>query len=71
MSKAYTSNLTRDQFELLEPLLPKAKPGGRPCTACRQYTRQHKPSCILSSISALKMTAILILELLHYNGVAT
>lgn len=34
MSKAYTSNLTRDQFELIEPLLPKAKPGGRPRTVC-------------------------------------
>jgi|GEM_PF-1955839 len=27
MSKAYTSNLTRHQFELIEPVLPKAKPG--------------------------------------------
>ena len=34
MSKAYNSNLTRDQFELIEPLLPKAKPGGRPRTVC-------------------------------------
>jgi putative transposase len=34
MNKAYTSNLTRDQFELIEPLLPKAKPGGRPRTVC-------------------------------------
>jgi transposase len=34
MSKAYTSNLTRDQFELIEPLLPVAKPGGRPRTIC-------------------------------------
>ncbi len=30
MSKAYSSNLTRFQFELIEPLLPPAKPGGRP-----------------------------------------
>ena len=30
--KAYTSNLTRDQFELIEPMLPKAKPGDRPRT---------------------------------------
>jgi hypothetical protein len=30
MSKAYTSNLTRDQFELIEPLLLKAKLGGVP-----------------------------------------
>jgi hypothetical protein len=30
MSKAYTSNLTRDQFELIEPMLPKAKPRSRP-----------------------------------------
>jgi len=29
MSKAYASNLTSDQWELLEPLIP-AKPGGRP-----------------------------------------
>ena len=34
MSKAYTSNLTCDQFELIEPLLPEAKPGGRPRTVC-------------------------------------
>lgn len=30
MSKAYSSNLTQDQWELLEPLIPDAKPGGRP-----------------------------------------
>jgi len=30
MSKAYASNLTSDQWELLEPLIPAAKPGGRP-----------------------------------------
>ncbi len=30
MSKAYTSNLTGEQFELIEPLIPPAKPGGRP-----------------------------------------
>lgn len=30
MSKAYSSNLTREQFELLEHLIPPAKPGGRP-----------------------------------------
>lgn len=29
MTKAYSSNLTRDQFELLESLIPPAKPGGR------------------------------------------
>ncbi len=34
MSEAYTSNLTRDQFELIEPLLPPAKPGGRPRSVC-------------------------------------
>lgn len=34
MTKAYTSNLTRDQFELIQPLLPPAKPGGRPRTVC-------------------------------------
>ena len=34
MSKAYTSNLTRDQFELIEPLLPAAKSGGRPRSVC-------------------------------------
>ncbi|MGD1953204.1 MAG: transposase [Leptolyngbyaceae cyanobacterium] len=28
MPKAYTSSLSRAQFELIEPLLPKAKPGG-------------------------------------------
>jgi transposase len=30
MSKAYPSNLTLDQFELIAPLLPTAKSGGRP-----------------------------------------
>ncbi len=30
MSKAYTSNLSQDQWELLEPLIPSAQPGGRP-----------------------------------------
>ncbi len=30
MSKAYPSNLTRDQFELLNDLIPEQKPGGRP-----------------------------------------
>lgn len=30
MSKAYPSNLTRDQYELLRDLLPEAKSGGRP-----------------------------------------
>ena len=30
MSKAYSSNLTLDQWELLQPLIPVAKKGGRP-----------------------------------------
>lgn len=30
MSKAYPSNLTRDQYEFLSDLIPPAKPGGRP-----------------------------------------
>ena len=30
MSKAYPSNLTPNQFELLNDLIPPAKPGGRP-----------------------------------------
>lgn len=34
MSKEYSSNLTREQFELLEGLLPAAKPGGRPRSIC-------------------------------------
>jgi putative transposase len=32
MSKAYSSNLTQEQWELIEPLIPAAKPGGRPRT---------------------------------------
>jgi putative transposase len=32
MSKAYPSNLTRDQYEMLSDLIPEAKPGGRPRT---------------------------------------
>ncbi len=28
--KAYSTDLTDDQWDLLEPLLPSAKPGGRP-----------------------------------------
>jgi len=34
MSKAYTSNLTFDQYELIKPLIPLAKPGGRPREVC-------------------------------------
>ncbi|NEQ26088.1 MAG: IS5 family transposase [Microcoleus sp. SIO2G3] len=30
MSKAYPSNLTLEQFELLAPFIPPSKPGGRP-----------------------------------------
>ena len=30
MSKAYPSNLTPDQFELLSDMIPEPKPGGRP-----------------------------------------
>jgi len=30
MSKAYPSNLTQDQFELISKLIPAAKSGGRP-----------------------------------------
>lgn len=30
MSKAYSSHLTEEQFELIKPLIPPAKPGGRP-----------------------------------------
>ena len=30
MSKAYPSNLTRAQYELLSDMIPEAKPGGRP-----------------------------------------
>lgn len=30
MTPSYPSNLTEDQWNLLEPLLPSAKPGGRP-----------------------------------------
>jgi putative transposase len=29
MSKAYSSNLTQEQWELLEPLIPAAKTGER------------------------------------------
>ncbi|MBD2079146.1 IS5/IS1182 family transposase, partial [Leptolyngbya sp. FACHB-17] len=30
MTPSYPSNLTEDQWSLLEALLPAAKPGGRP-----------------------------------------
>ncbi|MBO1349762.1 MAG: IS5 family transposase [Hormoscilla sp. GUM202] len=30
MTKAYTSDLTVEQYELIKPLIPAAKPGGRP-----------------------------------------
>jgi hypothetical protein len=29
MSKAYPSNLTREQYELLSDMIPEPKPGGR------------------------------------------
>lgn len=32
MSVNYPSNLTYQQFKLIEPLIPPAKPGGRPRT---------------------------------------
>ena len=32
MSKAYPSNLTPEQYDLLSDLIPEAKPGGRPQT---------------------------------------
>lgn len=35
MSKAYSSNLTQAQLELLESLIPPAKSGGRPQTVDR------------------------------------
>ena len=34
MTKAYSNNLTQDQYELIKPLLPAAKPGGRPREVC-------------------------------------
>lgn len=34
MSKAYTSNLSRNPFELIEPLLLKVQPGDRFRTVC-------------------------------------
>lgn len=30
MSKSYSTNLTQEQWELIEPLIPATKPGGRP-----------------------------------------
>lgn len=36
MSPSYPSNLTHDQWELLESLIPNAKPGGRPRTVDMQ-----------------------------------
>lgn len=30
MTKAYPSNLTKAQFELLNEVIPESKPGGRP-----------------------------------------
>jgi putative transposase len=29
MSKVYSNNLTKEQWELIEPLIPAAKTGGR------------------------------------------
>jgi len=34
MSKVYSSNLTQEQYELIKPLIPPAKPGGRPREVC-------------------------------------
>jgi len=41
MSKAYASNLTSDQWELLEPLIPAAKPGGRPREVEMEHPQRH------------------------------
>lgn len=54
MSKAYTSNLTQDQFELLNDLIPKAKPGGRP--RCVDYVgnpmARFSTSCVRAAVGA-------------------
>jgi putative transposase len=42
MSKVYSSNLTREQWELIEPLIPAAKTGGR--------KREVDIGCVLNAI---------------------
>lgn len=42
MSKVYSSNLTKEQWELIEPLIPRAKTGGR--------KREVDIWCILNAI---------------------
>ncbi|MDM3851298.1 MAG: transposase, partial [Aphanizomenon gracile PMC627.10] len=42
MSKVYSSNLTKEQWELIEPLIPGAKTGGR--------KREVDIWCILNAI---------------------
>jgi putative transposase len=46
MIKAYSSNLTQAQFELIEPLIPQALPGGRP--------REVEISAVLNAIFYLR-----------------
>jgi hypothetical protein len=44
MSKAYTSNLTRDQFELIEPLLPEgASPHSLPLGRAQRHFLPGEP----------------------------
>jgi transposase len=45
MTKAYDSDLTVDQWEFLEPLIPSAKTGGRPRTTemIREQQRNKVP----------------------------
>jgi hypothetical protein len=40
MSKAYPSNLTPDQFELISGLIPTPKPGGRPAAPILDFGGQ-------------------------------
>ena len=46
MIKAYSSNLTQAQFELIEPLIPQALPGCRP--------REVEISAVLNAIFYLR-----------------
>ena len=53
-SKVYSSNLTQGQFELIEPLLPPAKSGGRP----REVEMWSVHNAITSSLSFSHSTGL-------------
>lgn len=74
MSKVYPSNLTLNQFELLNDLIPEPKPGGRPrevdmweilnaifyilCEGCRWRSLRARLPRLADSIYLMSATGV-------------